>query len=120
MTEKNLYPCLIEELPPYYRNFLRNLIDAQMTLYASRVYQFLQLETERQFTEALERAIQTMHRAQIPVEHHIQPVYAGYGNELIVDYRMTPLAFGLITMQVYPDTEITARLKSAWAKKAFE
>jgi len=117
MTPKTPYPCVIEELPVYYRNFLRRLVEAQMKLYASEIYRFLEMETEQQFTEALERAIQTMHRAGIPVEHHIQPVYAAYGNDLIVDYRMTPMAFGLIAMNAYPDTEVTARLKTAWAKK---
>jgi len=120
MTRKYSYPCVIEELPAYYRNFLRELVEAQMTLYASQIYNVLEMETEQQFAQALERAIQTMHKAGIPVEHHIQPVYAGYGDELIVDYKMTPLAFGLLTMNMYPDTAVSARLKAVWAKKLTE
>jgi len=96
------------------------LVEAQMTLYASEVFRMLELETQQQFTEALEKALHAMQEAGIPVEHHIQPVYAATGSNLITDYKMTPFATGMLAIHVYPDTPVTARLKSRWVKEGIK
>jgi len=116
MTSDKIYPCPFNsEVPEFYREFLEQLINAQMKYYASEIFNLLELETERQFTDALEKTIQTLHLAGIPAEHHIRPVYADYRGEVIVDYKMTPLAFGLIGMHAEPLNQTLAGFKIRWA-----
>ncbi len=110
-TFEKIHPCLFYETPSYYHDFLQTLVESRMKYYASEIFKILEMETQQQFIDALDKTIQTLHLAQIPVEHHIQPVYADYHGKALVDYKMTPLAFGLIGMYADPTGKILARFK---------
>ncbi len=109
--------CILDEPSQYYRLFLEILIDSQIRYYASDVYKMLEFSTMDQFITTLEKAVNTLHLAEIPVEHHIRPVYISDKRDLIVDYKISPLAFGLITMYAETESPRIARIKVDWIRK---
>ena len=108
---KNIYLRPVYETPDYYRDFIRRLVESRMKFYTSQIFDLLEMETQRQFVDAFEKAIETLKLADIPVEHHIQPVYADMYGKIITDYRVTPLVFGLIGMYVDPANTHIAKFK---------
>jgi hypothetical protein len=111
MTGENIFPCPVYEIPGYYRDFISRLIESRLQFYASQIFELLEMETQHQFLEALEKTIATLRLADIPVEHHIQPVYADLHGKIITDYKVTPLAFGLIGMHADPANMHIAKFK---------
>ncbi len=111
------YPALYDDWYPFIGDFIRRLTEYRMNRYASEIFQLLELETEKQFADALEKTIEVLQKAGIPAEHHIMPVYKDVRQTLIADYKLSPLAFGLLCMHVEPVNEKIARLRVEWIKK---
>ncbi len=116
--------CLVDygyyDIPEFIVDFIDFLVRRQLNLYASDVFELLQLETEEEFSKALQKAVQTMQKAGIPVEEHIMPVYSDYHHQIIIDYKMSPLAFGMLTFYTEPVRENIARLQIEWLKRALQ
>ena len=114
--------CLVDynyyNTPAFIADFIEFLVRSQMNVYASDVFELLELETEEEFSKALEKAVQTMQKAGIPVEEHIMPVYSDYHHHIIMDYKMSPLVFGMLTFYVEPVKENIASLQIEWLKRA--
>ena len=109
---------VFRDMPGFIRDFIRHLVDNRLNLYASEVFDILDFRTESQFEQTLEKVLDVLHKAGIPAEHHIRPVFAGYRSQAVIDYKMSPLAFGLMCMHAEPVTEHIARLQVEWLAKA--
>ncbi len=98
-------------------HFLETLMESRMKYYASDIFNWLELETEEQFTNALEKTLNTLQKAGIPAEHHIMPVFSGDRQKIVHDYKFSALAFKLFCMQLDPVNEKIAQLQVEWMKK---
>ncbi len=110
-------PDIYGQMPRFVAEFLDRLIDSRMHLYASDVFDMLGMETEEQFTRALERTLNVLRQAGEVPEHHIRPVFAGFHSQTVLDYRMSPLAFGLMCMHAEPVNEQIARWRIRWIRQ---
>ena len=115
-----LYPGIYGQMPPFIARFLDALIDSRMQVYASDVFDLLGLETEEQFSDALEKTLDVLHKAGHLPEHHIRPVFAGYHDRTVLDYRMSPLAFGLMCMHAEPVNDRIAGWRVRWIERGLK
>jgi len=110
----------IHPLPEFIADFIEQLVRHELSVYASDVYEILQWNSEDQFSRTLEKVLDVLHKAGVPAEHHIQPVFAGFYNQTVIDYKMSPLAFALMCVHAEPVTETSARLQIHWLEKALK
>ncbi len=110
-------PDIYGQMPRFVADFLEMLADSRMHLYASDVFGLLGLETEEQFARALERTLNVLQQAGEVPEHHIRPVFADFHSRTVMDYRMSPLAFGLMCMHAEPVNEQIARWRIRWIRE---
>ncbi len=118
MNQANLVAREFMETPRFIAEFIDFLILHKLTLYASDIFELLQMENEEQFTRALDRTIQVLNAAGIPAGEHIMPVFTDFHRHTIIDYKMSPLAFGLMCMHMEPVNARAARWQVEWIKKA--
>ncbi len=112
-----------EALYPFQQNlgfiekFMENLMESRMKYLASDLFHGLEMETEEQFIEALEKTLTTLQRAGIPAEHHVMPVFSDDRHRLVHDYKFSDLAFKLFCMHLEPVNEKIARLQVEWIRR---
>jgi hypothetical protein len=107
-------------LAPFIARFIEQLVERGMSIYASDLYDLLEWDSEEQFSRTLEKVLDVLHKAGVPAEHHIRPVFAGFYNQTVTDYKMSPLAFALMCVHAEPVTETSARLQVGWLEKALK
>ncbi len=91
--------------------FIDAAIDSNMRHYASEIIEMVEMGKEEELMEAMLRAQEAIRAMGIPVENHFKKIYRESRHNVICDYKISPLAFGLICINANPSNKNVARIQ---------
>ncbi len=92
--------------------FIDAVIDSNMRHYASEIIELVEMGNEKEIINAMIRAQDACRALDIPVEEHFKKVYRDdLQHRVICDYKLSPLAFGLICINANPKNKNIARIQ---------
>ena len=91
--------------------FIDAVIDSDMRHYASEIIEMVEMGREQELLEAMQRAQTACQTMNIPIEQHFKKVYRESHQNVVCDYKLSPLAFGLICINANPANKNIARIQ---------
>ena len=92
-------------------------IDSNMRHYASEVIELVEIGKEEELQGAMLRAREACRVMGIPLENHFKKVYRDAEHEVVCDYKLSPLAFGLVCINANPTNRNIAQIQVELVKK---
>jgi hypothetical protein len=100
--------------------FIDAVIDSNMRHYASEIIEIVEIGREEELLEALKRAQDACRVLNIPLDKHFKKVYRESKHNIVCDYKLSPLAFGLICINANPVNKNIARIQIEMIKRLIE
>jgi hypothetical protein len=100
--------------------FIDAAIDSNMRHYASEIIELVEMGKEEELRGAMLRAQEACRVMGIPLENHFKKVYRDAEREVVCDYKLSPLAFGLVCINASPANKNIARIQVEMVKKLME
>ena len=97
--------------------FIDAAIDSNMRHYASEIIELIEMGKEEELHGAMLRAREACQVMGIPLENHFKKVYREADSSVICDYKLSPLAFGLICINASPANKNIARIQVEMVKR---
>ena len=97
--------------------FIDAAIDSNMRHYASEMIELVDIGKEDELQGAMLRAQEACKVMGIPLENHFKKVYRDAEHEVVCDYKLSPLAFGLVCVNASPANKNIARIQVEMVKK---
>jgi hypothetical protein len=91
--------------------FIDAVIDSNMRHYASEIIEMVEMGHEEELLRAMQRAQDACRAMDIPIDKHFKKVYRESHQNVICDYKLSPLAFGLICINANPANKNIARIQ---------
>lgn len=86
----------------YIEEFLKGLRELNFHFYASEIQQTLGLYSLADMEEAVRRAMNSCRSQQFPLHEHFKPVYRCQEKKVILDWKLSELAYCLVLMNSDP------------------
>ncbi len=97
--------------------FIDAAIDSNMRHYASEIIELIEMGKEEELRGAMKRAQEACNAMGIPLENHFKKVYRENERGVVCDYKLSPLAFGLICINASPQNKNIARIQIEMVKR---
>ncbi len=97
--------------------FIDAAIDSNMRHYASEIIELVEMGREEELKGAMVRAQEACQVMGIPLENHFKKVYRDTERSVVCDYKLSPLAFGLICINASPANKNIAHIQVEMVKK---
>ncbi|MBL7932947.1 MAG: hypothetical protein JNL60_13650 [Bacteroidia bacterium] len=81
----------------------------RFTHFAGDIREMLEIQEHREFEDAIQRTIQTLQSLNIPFERNFKRVFRFNGEQMVADWKVSPLAMYLIIINCDPVHETVAR-----------
>ena len=89
--------------------------ETKLNYFASEVMETLEIEDDLEITTSLNRAVQACGTLNIPFNNNFKKVYRYDGENLIADWKISPLACYLIIINCNPSHESVAKAQLFFA-----
>ncbi len=98
--------------------FIDAVIDSNMRHYATEIIEMVEMGKEDELIEAMRRAQEACRIMNIPIDKHFKKVYRDNpDHRVICDYKLSPLAFGLVCINANPSNKNIARIQIEMIKR---
>ncbi len=92
-------------------SFLRAIVDAQLTHYASDLYPELESIDEITFNNSLQRAQQVCTTLNLPIHEHFKKIFRTSGRHIYCDYRLSHTAYILVSINGNVESKKVAQIQ---------
>lgn len=96
---------------PNFEIFLESLRYQKLKYYASELQQRLQITELNELKQAVNRAMSVCRIQQLGMEDHFKPIYRCEESQVIIDWKLSPLAYCLVMLNANPAHAEVARLQ---------
>ncbi len=100
--------------------FIDAAIDSNMRHYASEIIELVEMGKEEELRGAMMRAQEACRVMDIPLENHFKKIFRDAEHSVVCDYKLSPLAFGLVCINASPANKNIARIQVEMIKKLME
>ena len=100
---------LYDPLEDYLSEFDRQKNAVELRYYASEVIRSLGLLEDEELQSAINRALKICLSLHISIDENFRTIYRFNGNDLITDWKISPLACYLITINANPSNPKVAK-----------
>ena len=91
--------------------FLRAVVDAQLTHYASDLYPELESMDEITFNNSLQRAQKVCTTLNLPIHEHFKKIFRTSGRHIYCDYRLSHTAYILVSINGDVESKKVAQIQ---------
>jgi hypothetical protein len=98
-------------------NQRQRFLETQLNLFANDVMKILNIEDHSEITLSISRAFQACDRLKISFDKNFKRVFRFNGEELISDWKISPLASYLIIINCNPNNASVAKAQLYFAMK---
>jgi hypothetical protein len=97
--------------------FIDAVIDSDMKHYATEIIEMVEMGKDEELLQAMKRAQDACVSLGIPVDEHFKKIYRESHHDVICDYKLSPLAFGLVCINANPSNRNVAQIQVGIVKK---
>lgn len=92
-----------------WRSRREQFVRPQWSHFASEIKEMLEIDDLGEFEQALQRTFQSIQSLQLPLERNFKKVFRYNGQQLVQDWKVSPLASYLIIINCNPAHATVAR-----------
>jgi len=108
-----LYDYLEEMIEEH--NNLQWFLDSKLHYFASEIMSTLDIEDNEEMSASINRAFQACKILHIPINRNFRKIFRYDGNNLMVDWKLSPFACYLIIINCSPEHENVAKAQLFFA-----
>lgn len=102
----------------YIDDFLRNLSERNLTLYATDLLECKGCRTMDELGDAVRRATEVCTCMHLPLQENFKVVFRAKNGEVIQDWRLSPMAYMLLAINSDARNHVVAKLQVELVKQA--
>lgn len=101
----------------YIEDFLQGVSELNFRFYVSEIQQSAGLAGQAETEEAVRRAMDACRTQQLPLNEHFKPVYRCEEKKVILDWKLSELAWCLVMINANPANPAISRFQLALLQK---
>ena len=101
----------------YIDDFLSNLRERNLTLYATDLLQCDGCRSMHELEDAVRRATEVCTCMHLPLQENFKVVFRSSNGEVIQDWRLSPMAYMLLAINSDSSNEVVAKLQVELVKR---